>query len=69
MWPSCNTRARPGDFARDFRAILLQFVLRRAVAAALLAAVLALAACQLQPGSENDHPYRNLKSGPNVGGF
>jgi hypothetical protein len=69
MWPSCNTRACPGDFAQDFRAILLQFVFGRAVAAALLAAVLALAACQLPPGSANDHPYENLRSGPNYGGF
>jgi hypothetical protein len=33
----------------------------------LLLLVLALAACQLPPGSPNDHPYRYLPSGPDYG--
>ncbi len=41
----------------------------RAVAASIFAVLLALAACRLPPGSANDHPYRNLRSGPNIGGF
>jgi hypothetical protein len=35
--------------------------------ALILAVALALAACVQQPGSLNDHPYRDMPSGPGWG--
>ncbi len=71
MWRSCNTSPSPAGPARRPRAILLARSLGRTAAAAALAALLALAACQVPPGSGDPYEGSGSPSGGarNYGGF
>jgi len=66
MCPWCNTWP---ERVQAFGEILLSGMKASVRAGMVVAVLAALGACQAAGGSANDHPYRDLRSGPNIGGF